>query len=137
MNTAHYAHWPAGLPHQLTPPATSVYDNLEISARRYPEKSALIFYGRDISYRELRHQADALAGYLQQVCGVRRGDRVLLHMQNCPQFVIGFYAILRADAVVVPVNPMLLTDELRHTVTDSGARVALSAQELLPQLRPL
>jgi fatty-acyl-CoA synthase len=137
MNTAHYAHWPAGLPHQLTPPATSVYDNLEISARRYPEKSALIFYGRDISYRELIHQADALAGYLQQVCGVRRGDRVLLHMQNCPQFVIGFYAILRADAVVVPVNPMLLTDELRHTVTDSGARVALSAQELLPQLRPL
>ena len=77
MNTAHYAHWPAGLPHQLTPPATSVYDNLEISARRYPEKSALIFYGRDISYRGLRHQGDALAGYLQQVCGVRRGDRVL------------------------------------------------------------
>ena len=137
MNTAHYAHWPAGLPHQLTPPATSVYDNLEISARRYPEKSALIFYGRDISYRELTLQVDALAGYLQQVCGVRRGDRVLLHMQNCPQFVMGFYAILRADAVVVPVNPMLLTDELRHTVTDSGARVVLSAQELLPQLRPL
>ncbi len=137
MNTAHYAHWPAGLPHQLTPPETSVYVNLEISARRYPEKAALIFYGRDISYRELMAQTEALAGYLTHVCGVRRGDRVLLHMQNCPQFVIGFYAILRADAVVVPVNPMLLTDELRHTVADSGARVALSAQELLPQLAPL
>ena len=137
MNTAHYAHWPAGLPHELNPPETSVYANLEISARRYPTKSALIFYGREISYRQLQDEVDALAGYLQQVCGVIRGDRVLLHMQNCPQFVIGFYAILRADAVVVPVNPMLLTDELRHTVEDSGAQVVLSAQELLPQLQPL
>ena len=137
MNTAHYAHWPSGLPHQLSPPETSVYVNLDVSARRYPNKAALIFYGRDISYRALQEDVDALAGYLQQVCGIARGDRVLLHMQNCPQFVIGFYAILRADAVVVPVNPMLLTDELRHTVEDSGARVALSAQELLPQLKPL
>jgi len=137
MNTAHYAHWPAGLPHELSPPETSVYLNLDISARRYPDKAALIFYGREISYRQLQEEVDALAGYLQQVCGIARGDRVLLHMQNCPQFVIGFYAILRADAVVVPVNPMLLTEELRHTVEDSGARVALSAQELIPQLQPL
>ncbi len=137
MNTAHYAQWPAGLPHELNPPETSVYVNLDISARRYPNKAALIFYGRELSYRELQEEVDALAGYLQQVCGITRGDRVILHMQNCPQFIIGFYAILRADAVVVPVNPMLLTDELRHTVEDSGARVVLSAQELLPQLRPL
>jgi fatty-acyl-CoA synthase len=137
MNTAHYAHWPAGLPHGLNPPETSVYVNLDISARRYPDKAALIFYGREISYRQLQEEVDALAAYLQQVCGIARGDRVLLHMQNCPQFVIGFYAILRADAVVVPVNPMLLTEELRHTVEDSGARVVLSAQELIPQLQPL
>jgi len=137
MNTAHYAQWPAGLPHELNPPETSVYVNLDISARRYPNKAALIFYGRELSYRQLQEEVDALAGYLQQVCGVSRGDRVLLHMQNCPQFVIGFYAILRADAVVVPVNPMLLTDELRHTLEDSGARVVLSAQELLLQLEPL
>lgn len=137
MNTAHFPHWPAGLPHELTPPDTSVFVNLEISARRYPHKTALIFYGREISYREFIAEVDALAGYLQVACGVTRGDRVLLHIQNSPQFVIGFYAILRADAIVVPVNPMLLTDELRHTVADSGARVALSAQELLPQLQPL
>lgn len=137
MNIAHYAQWPTGLPYELNPPETSVYVNLDISARRYPNKAALIFYGRELSYRQLQEEVDALAGYLQQVCGIRRGDRVLLHMQNCPQFVIGFYAILRADAVVVPVNPMLMTDELRHTVEDSGASVALSAQELLPQLQPL
>jgi acyl-CoA synthetase (AMP-forming)/AMP-acid ligase II len=58
-------------------------------------------------------------------------------MQNSPQFMAAFYAILRADAVVVPVNPMNLTEELRHYVHDSGARVAFVAQELLPRLQPL
>lgn len=137
MNTEHYPHWPAGLPHTLTPPQTSVYANLAISALRYPDKPALDFYGRRLSYRELQAEVDALAGHLQQACGVQRGDRVLLQMQNCPQFVIAFYAILRADAVIVPVNPMLLRDELRHAVDDSGATVALCAQELLPELSPL
>ena len=137
MNTAHYPHWPAGLPLTLTAPQTSVYVNLAISAWRYPEKTALIYFDWQISYRDLQAQVDALAGHLQQVCGVQRGDRVLLHMQNSPQFVIAFYAILRADAMVVPVNPMLLSEELRHTVDDSGARVAISAQELMPRLLPL
>ena len=137
MNTAHYPHWPAGLPVTLTPPQTSVYANLAISALRYPDKTALDFYGQRLSFRQLQAEVDALAGYLQQRCGVRRGDRVLLQMQNCPQFVIAFYAILRADAVIVPVNPMLLRDELRHAVEDSGATVALCAQELLPELTPL
>ncbi len=137
MNTAHYPHWPAGLPVTLTPPQTSVYANLAISALRYPDKPALDFYGQRLSFRQLQAEVDALAGYLQQRCGVRRGDRVLLQMQNCPQFVIAFYAILRADAVIVPVNPMLLRDELRHAVEDSGATVALCAQELLPELTPL
>ncbi|MEY3721321.1 MAG: hypothetical protein RL618_1840 [Pseudomonadota bacterium] len=137
MNTAHFPHWPAGLPLTLTPPQTSVYANLGISALRYPDKPALDFYGQRMSFRQLQAEVDALAGYLQQSCGVQRGDRVLLQMQNCPQFVIAFYAILRADAVVVPVNPMLLRDELRHAVEDSGARLALCAQELLTELAPL
>ncbi len=62
-------------------------------------------------------------------CGVKRGDRVLLFMQNSPQFMIAFYAILRADAMVVPVNPMNLTEELRHYVADSDAVVAITGQE--------
>jgi len=137
LNTQHYRHWPVGLPHALTLPDTSVYVNLEISARRYPNKTAIIFYDSLLDYRQLRAEVDALAGYLQQVCGVRRGDRVLLDMQNSPQFVIAFYAILRADAMVVPVNPMLLTDELSHYLEDSGAQVAIASQEVFPRLAPL
>jgi len=68
---------------------------------------------------------------------VKKGDRVLLYMQNSPQFMIAFYGILRADAVVVPVNPMNLTQELKHYVADSGARVAFAAQDLLARMAPL
>ncbi|MBC3883539.1 long-chain fatty acid--CoA ligase [Undibacterium griseum] len=137
MNTAHYAHWPQGLPHHLITPSTSVYENLRISALRYPDKAAIIFYDSVLTYRQLHQEVLALAGYLQQVAGIGRGDRVLLNMQNSPQFVISFYAILRADAMVVPVNPMLMTDELEHYLQDSGAKAAIVAQELFPRLQPL
>src|SRR4051812_8895151 len=121
MNTTHYAHWPAALPYAITTPDTSVYVNLEVSARRYPTKPAIIFYDTVLSYAQMHEDVLALAGYLQQVCGVQRGDRVLLNLQNSPQFIIAFYAILRADAMVVPMNPMLMTDELQHYIDDSGA----------------
>ena len=137
MNTQHYRHWPANLPYQLTAPETSLYDNLGIAAHRYPNKTAIIFYDSTLSYRQLNAEVEALAGYLQQVCGVKRGDRVLLNMQNSPQFVIAYYAILRADAMVVPVNPMLLTDELAHYVEDSGAHTVIAAQEIFPRIAPL
>ena len=133
----HLAHWPPGLPHHLTLPATSLWYNLEVTATRYPEQAAVVFYDAVLRYGALRQQAEALAGWLQQHCHVKRGDRVLLDFQNSPQFVVGYYAILRADAFVVPVNPMLRTDELRHYVDDSGARVVLCAQDAWPQFAPL
>jgi fatty-acyl-CoA synthase len=58
-------------------------------------------------------------------------------MQNSPQFIISYYGIVRADAIVVPVNPMSVTAELEHYVRDSGAKVAIVAQEVYPQLQPL
>src|SRR5690606_14054336 len=121
----------------LTPPETSVWYNAEVSATRFPRKPYLIFYDTAVTFGAFRDEAERLAGFLQRECGVGKGDRVLLYMQNSPQFVIGYYAILRADAVVVPINPMNLTEELRHFVADSGARVALVGQELYPQARPL
>jgi fatty-acyl-CoA synthase len=116
MFTRHFPHWPPGVPKTLAVPRTSVYFNLEVSARRYPDKAAIHYYGTDIAYGELLRSTEALAGYLQRACGVQRGDRVLLYTQNCPQFVIAYYAILRADAVVVPVNPMNRRDELAHSL---------------------
>jgi len=136
MFTRHYAHWPPGVPKSLSVPRTSLAYNLEVSARRYPDKAALHYYGTAITYDELLRSAEALAGWLQGACGVARGDRVLLYAQNCPQFVIGYYAILRADAVVVPVNPMNKRDELGFYIADSDARVVVSTQDLFGEIEP-
>src|SRR3954469_20335217 len=135
--TRHYPHWPPGMPHAMEVPRTSVYQNLEASVARHPQRAAIDYYGSRLSYSELKRQIDALAGFLQQRCGVARGDRVMLYLQNSPQFVIGYFAVLRADAVVVPVNPMNLTEELRHYIDDADAAVAIAGQDRLAQIAPL
>ncbi len=133
----HLPFWPSYAAKHLWVPQTHLYRNVEVSAMRFPDKPFAIFYDTAISYLRFQQETEKVAGYLQQVCGVQKGDRVLLYMQNSPQFMVAFYGILRADAVVVPVNPMNLTNELRHYVQDSGARVAFAAQELLPRIQPL
>ena len=130
-------HWPPGLPRHLSLPQTHLFHNIEVSAARYPDKACTVFYDSVLSYADFRREAELLAGWLQKSRGLQRGERVLLFMQNSPQWVLAYYAILRADAVVVPVNAMNRGEELRHYVEDSGARVAIVAQDLLSELAPL
>jgi fatty-acyl-CoA synthase len=125
----HHAVWPARLPRALVVPETTLWFNLEVSATRYPGKPACLFFGQTLSFSALKAQAEAVAGWLQS-CGVGRGDRVLLYLQNCPQYLAAFYGILRADAVVVPVNPMNRADEFGHYITDPAARVAITSADL-------
>ncbi|MBC7995227.1 MAG: long-chain fatty acid--CoA ligase [Rhizobacter sp.] len=137
MSDRHFAFWPEHAPRHLHVPETNLYYNVEVSAARFPKKPFLIFYDTPITFSQFKQETEDLAGYLEQVCGVKKGDRVLLYMQNSPQFMIGYYAILRANAVVVPVNPMNLTGELKHYVSDADAKVALVSQELYPRMKPM
>jgi fatty-acyl-CoA synthase len=137
MNDLHLPHWPAGQSHHLTLPATHLFHNVEVSAARFPDKPYVVFYDSVVTFARFRADAERIAGWLRRDAGVRPGDRVLLDMQNSPQWMLAYYGILRADAVVVPVNPMNRSDELRHYVEDSGARVAFVAQDLLGEMRPL
>jgi fatty-acyl-CoA synthase len=137
MGSAHFKFWPRHALRELQAPATNLFYNLEVSARRYPRKPAFVYYDNPLSFPELEAEALRLAGYLQRGCGVGAGDRVLLYMQNSLQFVIAYYGILRANAVVVPLNPMNLTQELQRCARDAGARTAIVAQELYPRIAPL
>lgn len=132
----HRRFWPKGFPAQLQAPATTLYFNLQVAAERFPEKPAIVFYDSITTYAELKRDADAVAGYLYERCDVRRGDRILLFAQNCPQFVAAYYGILRAGAVVVPVNAMSTSVELEHYLSDSGAKVVIVAQELYERVKP-
>ncbi|MEO9102225.1 MAG: long-chain fatty acid--CoA ligase [Burkholderiaceae bacterium] len=130
---AHYKFWPARLPFAIRPPVTPLWDNLAVNARRYPDKEALVFFGTVTTYSQLMHQVERLAARLHAL-GVDKGDRVLLSMQNCPQLVIAHFAILRANAVVVPVNPMNKAEELKHYITDPDAKVAITTADLAEEL---
>jgi len=136
MFTRHYEVWPSELPKTMTLPETSVFTNLEIATRRYPDHTAIVFYDTAMTYRSLLEEVEAMAGYLQSQ-GVGKGDRVLLYMQNAPQYVISYYAILRADAVVIPINPMNRSAELEHYIADTDAAVCLAGQELAGFIAPL
>ena len=129
----HYKFWPKRVPHRITVPSTSLWHNLAISALRYPDKTAMVFFGAITTYLQLEQQALRLAACLYRL-GVRRGDRVLLNMQNCPQLVVAHWAILRANAVVVPVNPMNRAEELKHYITDPDARLAITTADLAGDL---
>src|SRR5690606_2477516 len=134
--TLHHRFWPPGRPQSLDYPRRSLYENLRLSAQRHPTRPMIVFHRASHDYARCLHQVDRLAGYLQHECGVARGDRVLLDLQNSPQWILAYYAILRADAMVVPVNPMLRAAELAHVAADSGAAVAVAAQDLVVELPP-
>lgn len=133
MFTLHHKVWPPHLPKTLDYPQVPLYEFVETSARRYPNKPAIIYYGRRIPYRELYREIEQVAGGLHAL-GVRKGDRVAVYMQNCPQFATAFYGILRAGGVVVPINPMFVAGELEYILRDSGARVLFAGQELYRQV---
>lgn len=133
MERPHYKFWPKRLPKSITVPATSMWHNLAVNAARYPDKAALVFFGRVTTYKELADQVERLAGALHAV-GVKRGDRVVLDMQNTPQLIVAHFAIMRANAVVVPVNPMNRAEELKHYITDPDAKVAITTGDLAAEL---
>lgn len=125
----HLLHWPRRLPRTVVAPETSLWFNLEVTAQRFPDRAAYVFFGRELRYRELRAQAEAIAGWLQSV-GVKAGDRVALFMQNCPQFPTALYGVLRANAVVVPVNPMNKSEEFKHYLADPQTQAVICSADL-------
>lgn len=129
--------WPADEPWHLAMPEGTLYDALARAANDRPSHPATVFYGASLSYAELRERVDAMAGFLQSACGVKRGDRVMIALQNSPQYVMAYYAVMRADAVIVPVNPMNRTAEIAYLASDSGARVAILGSELSDVFAPL
>lgn len=126
-SVGHY--WPAGKPRHLTLPQTGLMHNLRVTAERYPDRTALWFYGRELSYRELREAAEHLAGHLAAQ-GVGKGDRVAVWLQNSPAWAIAAHAAWHLGAVVVPLAPMLQAREFGFFLQDAGIRVGVVGAEL-------
>ena len=129
MTKRHEPFWPKRMPHSLEYPAVPVFRLVEVAAEFYPRKAAINYYGRPISYGRLEREIASLCGALAEN-GIAKGDRVALYMQNTPQYIIAFYAIMRANAVVVPINPMNNEKELAFILQDSGAVGLITTTDL-------
>ncbi len=122
-----------GVPAQLTYPDLLLHQILEESARRYPRLTALLFFGRRLTYGELDALVTRFAAGLQRL-GVRRGTPVSLHLPNCPQFVIAYYGILKAGGVAVPHNPLYTEREIEYQLRDAGVEVAVTLTQFHPRV---
>ncbi|MDL2275755.1 acyl--CoA ligase, partial [Desulfosarcina sp. OttesenSCG-928-G10] len=112
----------------------NVTQNVEQAARIFPDKPAIIFEGRQISYKELNTTAARLAQAMEKH-GVKAGDRVALYLPNIPEFVMCYEATLRIGAIAVSVNPMLKAGELEYILNDSEAVLLCTVGELLENVK--
>ncbi|MGB6065399.1 MAG: AMP-binding protein [Desulfomonilaceae bacterium] len=132
MGKRWYKVWPSWVPKSfLVDKPASEY--VREWAALTPDRIALSFYGRDITYHELDRSIDAVAWGLVDL-GVKKGDRVAVHMENCPQFVMAYFGIQRAGGVVVPVNPMFKQAELEHELNDAGTGTLFGLDSLYPEV---
>ena len=106
-----------------------LHEYLRQHARVQPDKPAFIWYGTNITYRQLDQLSDTFANKLLEL-GVRKGDRVALFMQNCPQYVIAHVGIQKIGAVVGPCSPLFKGHELEYQLSDLGAEVIVAADNL-------
>ena len=98
------------------------------------EQATLIFEGREITNVEMLRASKKLATSLKDL-GVKRGDRVILQMPNCPEALQSFSAVWRMGAVIVPINYLIGEEETAYIYQDSGAKVVISSQAFLPKIR--
>lgn len=128
------AAYPKDVPPSIEPiPAGNAYWLMDRATSRHPDRPAIAWFGRHLTYRELERETARFAGVLSSR-GVGRGDRVALILPNCPQFVIAYYATLRIGAVVVGNNPLYTVRELAHQLADAAPSVVVVLDSLYPSL---
>jgi len=113
-----------GVPHHIDVPPIPLHHFLEASARTYGSRPCAIFKGHVVTYAEMDELTDRLAAGLAAL-GVKKGDPVGIFMPNSAQFVMAFYAILKAGGVVVATNPLYSAREIEHQLNDAGIEIML------------
>ncbi len=102
----------------------SVIEAFDDATAKWKDRTALIFYGKKINYGELREQVDRFATALHHL-GIKKGDRVALHLLNSPQFIIAYFAAMRLGSIITPISPVYVSSEIKHQIEDSGAETII------------
>lgn len=120
-----YEAWPKGRPRTLNYPEIPVHKILSSTSTKYPDMVAIRFMGIEITFRELDTLSTRFANGLM-ARGVKKGDRVAVHLPNCPQFAVAYYGIMKTGAVFVPCSPLLVEREMEYQLNDSGAETLIT-----------
>ena len=111
-----------GVPKDVTVEERSVIDTFNETTEKWKDKTAIVFYGRKMSYKEIREQVDRFAAALVDL-GVKKGDKIALLLLNSPQFMIAYYGALKAGATLTAISPVYVSSEIKYQIEDSGARM--------------
>lgn len=133
MERPWYKHYPEDIPRTIEYDKKPLYQFLQETAERVPDKKALNFMGKEMTFREILTEAKKLANYLQKL-GLKKGDRVASMLPNTPQAVVTYYGALMAGGIVVQVNPLYTERELAYQMKDSGAKFIVCLDILLPRV---
>jgi long-chain acyl-CoA synthetase len=111
-----------GVPKDITVEEESVVDTFNETTEKWKDKTAVVFYGRKVSYKELRDQVDRFAAALHDL-GIKKGDKIALLLLNSPQFIIAYMGALKAGATLTAISPVYVSSEIKYQIEDSGARM--------------
>jgi long-chain acyl-CoA synthetase len=123
--------WPEGVLRSIAYPEASLSDLLKSKAEKYPSKTAIVYFDKPITYRELDLASDRFATALTDL-GVKKGDKVALFLANMPQFVIAYYGILKIGAIETAISPLYKEREVEHQLSDSEAETIVVLDVLYP-----
>jgi long-chain acyl-CoA synthetase len=123
--------WPTDVPKNLEYPKVPLHAILEKTAKKHPEKAAIAYFEREINYVELDSLSNQFAGALRAL-GVKKGDRVAVFLPNIPQFVIAYFGVLKAGAVLTAISPLHKEREVEYQLTDSEAETIVALDSLYP-----
>jgi len=126
--------WPEDIPRHIDYPEVPLFEFLSNAAQKYPHNIAFSCRQRSLSYAELDVVTSKLAAGLNGL-GIRKGDSVALFLPNSPEFVIGYYGILKAGGIVSPANPLYKGEELKHQLNDSKASIIITDGNSYPVVK--
>ncbi len=142
MDRPWYKFYDQGVPRSIHYPHIPLYRLLDDSAAKFPNNAATVFGGKvgkmylgaSLTYDQLKDLTDRFAAALQAL-GVKKGDKVSIHLPNSPQFVIAYYGVLKTGAVVVPTNPLYVEREIEHQFNDAGVETVITLTKFYPLIR--
>ncbi|WP_048064321.1 long-chain-fatty-acid--CoA ligase [Archaeoglobus fulgidus] len=123
--------WIEGVPADVEIPEKPLYEVIDEVCQKYADRTAIIFYGAEIKYGQLKEYTDRFATSLAKM-GIKKGDVVAIYSPNCPQFVIAYYGAMKAGATVTALSPLFAPREVEYQLNDSGAKVLVTVEQLYP-----